>query len=346
VTQAPSIVAEAKRLTALGVPAVRRYGKGVTKESTCWVTRRVSYMVHNPAYNGHMVLNSRHGRITREVEPLVTRELWERAARQVESNRTVGTRKEGSHIYILRGLVICERCGRRFVGYPMQDRRRRPIPYYRCSSYGSAFTRKLTEPCGAKSLNAARLEEQVWQDCRSFILDPGQALAEAQAQLGERRAETERVRADISVIRRQLAAKEGERERVMTLYRRDAISLEEAEGQLAQLAREADQLRAMIEAAQSEEQLTAAWQDHLTSAAAMLGALRDRLEEVERTNDRDVMQRVVEQLVTRIAVESEGEGRKKTACLKISYAFSAPGQYAKYGMERRPSPPTAPTRNR
>ena len=335
------IVAEARRLQSLGVPNIRRYGKGLAKNGGAWTARRISYMMRSPIYKGQLVLNSRHGRIERQVPPLVSPELWERARRQIERNRSLPPARRSQNVYLLRGLIDCEDCGAKFTGYPMPSRGR-TTHYYRCNSRSNLSRVAERGPCDAKLVNVARLEQQVWEDSRAFILNPGDALARAQAQLRERMTRTTGLEEQRRAIARQLADKEGERERIMTLYRRNRIRIEEAEQQLDDVARETSELQGMIQTLRSEEELARASEAHLASAAAMLATLRDQLEEVERTNDRETMRRIVEHLVTRIGVRTVGKGREKTAWMRIIYTFSSPVQYALYDTARRTSACTGP----
>jgi hypothetical protein len=58
--------------------------------------------------------------------------------------------------------------------------------YYQCDSQTSAMNPGTFPRCPAKHVNAEWLEAIIWQHCRTFILDPGDALAEAQQELRTR----------------------------------------------------------------------------------------------------------------------------------------------------------------
>jgi hypothetical protein len=118
--------------------------------------------------------------------------------------------------------------------------------------------------------------------------------------------------------------------------REEVAAIDDVERQLAEVGRETETLSAMIGAAHAERDLVTASRAQLTSAVAMLGALREGLEEIEPTNDRAAMQKVVEQLVSRIVVRTEGEGKKR-AWVTIQYNFSDPVEWMLYGTGRRTS---------
>ncbi len=108
--------------------------------------------------------------------------------------------------------------------------------YYRCSSQLAAHRPNPAERCRAKLVRAAWLEDEVWQHCRRFILNPQDTLGEVQRELRARTTRTAELEAQRQSLQRQLGEKEAERERVLTLYRRNRISVSEAETQLDAMA--------------------------------------------------------------------------------------------------------------
>jgi hypothetical protein len=51
-----------------------------------------------------------------QVLAIVDPELWELAHAQLARNRAQARRNNTKHAYLLRGLLICGRCGRRLIG--------------------------------------------------------------------------------------------------------------------------------------------------------------------------------------------------------------------------------------
>jgi hypothetical protein len=88
----------------------------------------------------------------------------------------------------------------------------------------------------------------------------------------------------------------------------------EAVAQLDDVAREVGELRGMLEALRAQEAL----------AEAMLAQLRDRVDEVERTNDEDAKPEIIELLVASITVMTTGEGAERRAIRRVTYVFGEP----------------------
>ncbi|MBI3966621.1 MAG: recombinase family protein [Chloroflexi bacterium] len=178
-------VAEARRLNTLGVPSQKRTLTKVERDGGIWRPDRIRYTIRNTAYRGQHTINSGHGRVERDVVPLVSPELWQAANERLTKNRSLST-KNAKRRYLLRGLVRCQ-CGCNFVGAHGKSGF-----YYRCGGQLAAVNPNLHLRCNAKLVNARRLEQAVWNDCREFISNPGEALAEAQAQLRQRMEQSAR----------------------------------------------------------------------------------------------------------------------------------------------------------
>jgi site-specific DNA recombinase len=313
--------AECHRLNALGVVPARRYASGkVVRLTDAWRPARLCGVLHNHVYTGTHTLRSKYGPVERAVPALVPLAVWEQAQRVLASNRRLS--KTGQAFdYLLRGLVRCADCGNGYTG--AVNRRRRcdghlyERRYYRCNwdfPIGAA-------PCPGKAVNADDLERTVWDHCREFIQNPGPALAEAQVQLQARQGQTADHTAERARLARTLAEKDAERERTMTLFRRNLITLAEAERELAAVAREQATARGLLDALDAAAALTQTAEAQLADAAALLGRLRGRLEEVERTNDWATKRQVVEMLVREVRVQTTGTGQGKRAHVTARYDF-------------------------
>jgi site-specific DNA recombinase len=214
---------ECERLTALGVPRQQRYPNGrVLPGSPAWGLSSLRFIIHNPTYKGEGIVKSRYGDVTRPVPALVDAAIWERAQSALLRNRKL-SRKNATHTYLLRGLITCSQCGRAYSGGSKSRTYVRTGEqtqrFYRCTSQcGDAARRQGGQKCPAKILTADWLEDAVWEECRRFIRNPGEALDEARRKLRERMTEATGYDERRNALLGQLAEKETERERVLTMY--------------------------------------------------------------------------------------------------------------------------------
>jgi site-specific DNA recombinase len=316
IAQGSTTYAECARLNALGIPTGRRYSSGrVTPGKRGWVPERVRYVLRNPIYIGRHVVRSQHGTIQRPVPALIDTGLWEQAQQRLSANRRRPKGNE-TRTYLLRGLITCGLCGHRYTGTFHHQTHK--TPYYRCNKrvWGKR------EHCPSKLLNAQWIEDLVWKDCRQFILNPGGALVEAQRQLRTRLDQSASLAGESQRLQRQLLEKDIERDRIMTLFRRGRITIQEVETHLDLITQEAGELRTMLSGLQAQQDLAQAFEAHLSEATSLLTTLQSRLENIERTNDMETKRLVIELLVAGIRVETSSAGQKKHAAVTITYKFA------------------------
>lgn len=326
IAEGSTTIAEARRFNMIGVPVTRHYGGGkevVVSKSGVWPVSRINYIIRSPTYKGIHVFNAKGGRIEREVPPLVTPEQWQLANDQITKNRTL-SRREGTRKNLLRGLIRCGDCGYMYAGAPSHNAQGWSGYYYRCSSQIGMVHPDPATRCKGKMVPAEFIENEVWQDCRTFILNPGEMLTEAQNQLRERLEQSAGLEAERARLERVLEDKDRERERVMTLFRRGLITLREVEDQLGTLSREAVELRALVDSLDAQADLVRAWESRVVDAAVILDQLRERLADIEGRDDWEAKRQIVELLVDDVAVHTQRRGKTKQGTVTIRYTFGEP----------------------
>ena len=190
---ATSLVAEARRLNTLAVPAVIRYCKGDGTETITWTgpwtEARLSRMVKNPIHKGEHIHKSRPGGRNRPVqteipqsfEPLVDASTWERANARLAANRRW---PQGNEVRkgLLSGMIRCGVCGHTYQQRTDRGRNGRWHRYYYC-----AMTKLRSLPldqrdratCPAKLVPADQADGAVWSTIEAFLQDPGPVLKRA-----------------------------------------------------------------------------------------------------------------------------------------------------------------------
>lgn len=174
-----------RRLMANNIPAPKRGDR--------WGRTTVGRILRNPDYYGETYANKmlcvepktntdgkRYKKIRRELRPredwielqdatppIITKELFGKAQQQLQANRVMSPRQQ-KHQYLLRGLIWCKWCGRRYHGEPEHGRR-----YYRCSGRS-----KLASYCRNQRLKADYLEELVWGKVKEVLLKPELLISE------------------------------------------------------------------------------------------------------------------------------------------------------------------------
>ena len=117
-----------------------------------WGSSSVQTYLHNPTYKGKRTYISKSGRKAEiETPAIVTEEVWEAAQKAIDKraiSRTKGTtRNLGKSL--LRGLLICPACGRRFT---------KSFDTYKCVSNAN----QIYDRCGSTSMRDTQLDPAVW----------------------------------------------------------------------------------------------------------------------------------------------------------------------------------------
>jgi site-specific DNA recombinase len=115
----------------------------------------------------------------------------------------------------LRGLIRCCICGGTYTGAAQVGSRR--YGFHGGTKNAQTFPEQR---CYGKQIPADWLEAAVWEECRQFILNPGEALDEARKRLRQRMATSTTFEARRRSTLAALAEKETERERTLTAYRK------------------------------------------------------------------------------------------------------------------------------
>ena len=320
-----TLQAEARRLDALGITPVKRYGNGAVKECGDWSVSRLWGMIRNPVYKGEGVLRSRNGDIARPIPALLDPATGKAAQAALTQNRRL-SRKNAKRVYLLRGLITCENCGLGFSGRATKATGGREWRHYQCNGGLSAMRLDPANRCRSRFIEADYLEQLIWDDIKHWADNPGDYLADAQRQMRERMAQSTDAEAQRRKLLHAIAEKETERDRVLTMYRRGRIMLDHADRELEAIAEEVSTLRRLVESLHAQEALTAAAEAHLTNTAMALAQLRERVEEIERTGDLPAKREVIELLVSRILIHTEPAAprKHKRATVTITYAYQEP----------------------
>jgi site-specific DNA recombinase len=197
-----------ERLTLAGV-CRRLHEAGIPSPTgqAHWSRAMVHTLLLNPAYTGRAVYGRRrcvpwraplrpprgHGGVPRRpwrqvpappeghigvpVPAIVEEALFTAAAEQLEENRRRNRERLAGLEYLLRGLLVCQKCGYAFIGHNPKPRR-----YYRCSGTDrNRFHGQLR--CDARLLAAEPLETNVWDEVCRLLRDPARVVQEYRRRL-------------------------------------------------------------------------------------------------------------------------------------------------------------------
>jgi site-specific DNA recombinase len=263
-----------------------------------WAASTLSDMLRNRVYIGERAYNTKTGTIIQDAPALVTKEIFDGAARTLKMN--LSQRKPGKRVNILRGLLRYASCGRTFISGPINP----GDYYYRCSGKSDPTAR-----CKAIFLKAETIEEAAWAHCQEAI--------EAFPDL-EDFVITEENTPRPEVFEAALDEVAAGRERLLAMVRRGTVSLTEVDGQIKACRQEEVAIKRSMAAACAREESRANWLATFQRERASLEELKARMVDADPTTRQEIIRR----LLNKATVETRGSGRKKSATVTFSWCYA------------------------
>lgn len=304
-----TLIGEIARLNALGVPSESVYAGGTVLErgQGRWTLSRLSRMVHNPAYKGfHITETKRGGRIERPCASIIDPDLWQRANDQLAANRKL-SKKNAKRDYLLSGLIRCAHCHRGYSGTAKSYGNGREIRYYRCNSNLAGETGGV--PCPAKMIRADELEAVVWEQCRCYLANPADLLVRAYQEAKEHDAPDTNAEATLHA---RLADLDAERGRVMHTFDTGRRTWQETDARLEDLAQQRALVQQELDGLRGREETTRLRTDLLHTVEALAARYREQPEQ-----DFALRREAVVALVTEIIATTDGTGRHKDVTCQV-----------------------------
>ena len=301
----------ADELNALGIPtSYARAGRGIRGKRTqeIWGAGRIRGMVVESIYRGEQVFGKRSKRpratISAPLEPIVSVELWQSAQDALARHRIMP--KNSARTYLLRGIMDCSLCERKFVGS-----RNKGGGWYRCGGHTRGLGPGLGR-CRSRSIKDEHIEPIVWQDIERFLRHPGELLDELDAHRERDRDSARRV-ADLEAVDAKLVELDVQRLTAQRLAVRGSLTDDELDTELARV--EAD--RAALERHRASIEPPAAEAE--APDADLLKQLRLRLDAGLSDQERH---EIVRLLVGKISITTTiNEDSTKDVSAMISYRF-------------------------
>jgi site-specific DNA recombinase len=228
------------------------------------------------------------------VPAIVSGETFSLAEELLQANKLRAPRRTITPS-VVQGLICCQKCG--YAWYRTSTRSTaRKIAYYRC--LGSDAYRHLGGPvCDSRPVRQDLLDEVVWYEIVKLLEDRELIQSELDRRLAAAREANPNKKREES-LRRELARIKKGKDRLMTAYQEDLLSLDELRQRMPDLRRREQVYLTELQSLQ--DQLTnRATYLHL---AETLSSFLDKLRTATRTIDARERQRIVRLLVKDVLV--------------------------------------------
>jgi len=242
-----------------------------------------------PRRSWRQVLAPTERHISIAVPAIVGEDLFASVAEQLEENRRRSRQRLAGVQYLLRGLLVCQKCGYGFTGHHHRGQWR----YYRCcgtdrSRFHGAFR------CDARLVATELLDEAVWNEVRRLLGDPAQVIAEYQRRLDAVQATPHRL--ELDALDRQLAKARRATERLIDSYTEGLIEKPEFEPRLAALRRRTARLEAEAKAQQEADEQVRSLHLVIGKLDLFAAMVRERLGAADWATKRDIICTLVKRI--------------------------------------------------
>ncbi|HBZ82491.1 MULTISPECIES: recombinase family protein [Brevibacillus] len=243
------------------------------------------------------------------VPAIIDRQMYELAQKQKEKNTTnkqVGNQK---YEFLLKTVLKCGRCGRTWEATTYSGRTdsetggRKKYRCYRCPNHAPRRYGPEVAKCESQTLRAEILEDYIWNEVVELVSHPEKFVRYINEQAG---SGIDEVRRRMEQLQEEMDARQREKEKIKTMFRREVISEEEMVEDLRRLNEESSRLSMQIHKYQT--QLDAHFKEELTleKIQSMVEFVRTKLENSQELTF-DFKRHIIMSLFDEIFVTFEGD---------------------------------------
>jgi site-specific DNA recombinase len=225
------------------------------------------------------------------VPAIVGAELFAVVSEQLETNRR-RHRQRQQQVFLLSGLLVCQRCGSAYCGQRAYRQRGAPAYiYYRC--LGSDRHRFAGEElCTNRGLNGALLEAAVWADVCRLLQDPSRV----QQELERRLERPPRQQTDLSQQERTIGGLKRRLTRLLDAYEHGWVEKTELAPRLERVKEQLVREEAALAAARHDEDLVDELKLYVGDFATFAAQIAEGLASADDTTKRDLLRLLIKRI--------------------------------------------------
>jgi len=274
-----------------------RHRKNPTEK---WRANSVMRILSSSTYKGIHEYGKRGTRrkelILREVPAIISEEIWEEAQRQRKENTITCKRNTKRRFFLLRGLIKCKHCGRSFYGISYKN----SSPVYSCSGKRGDIV-KIFGKCESLNIKAELLEEDIWKDCLDILKNYSKYIDAIE---NDNKGSNENIEEDLAKLNKSLTDKRNEKNNILTLFRKDLITVEELEEQLKDIRKEEEKISNLIEVFNNRSNEVKYKDELISSMSNKLKSYAKRLAVLSIEDKHDLIRLLVKGIEVDTAVEN------------------------------------------
>ncbi|MEW9093988.1 MAG: recombinase family protein [Clostridiaceae bacterium] len=214
--------------------------KGITGK---WISSTIQRIINSTTYKGVHYYGKRGTRrkelIRREVPAIVTEEIWEKAQTIKKQNVIMSKRNLKNREFLLRKLIKCKHCGKTFYGITYAKK----SDVYVCSGKRGDNKKVFGIKCTSANVNADMIEEYIWGDCLNILKNYDHHISTLKKNSNTIDKD---IIGDLEKLKKTLLNTKSEKNKILSLFRKDIITEEELTEQLEDIKKEEKRVLSLI----------------------------------------------------------------------------------------------------
>ena len=211
---------------------------------------------------------------------IISKDTWELAQELLKRNAKLASRNNKKHNYLLKGLLVCEICGR-----SLQGRAQKNYTYYRCP--GGGKNRQERIPKHTTSIRGDVAEKLIWDELAKLLREPEHIQKAWQKHKTEQTASPNQ----FNLQQKRKKHLQNQRRRLIDAYQAEVITLDELTERKNPLELELQQLQNSLNKTEAVYQ-TEISLEHFT----------EQIEKALKSEDFQLRQEVLRLLIERILI--------------------------------------------
>lgn len=277
----------------------------IDKNKFIWKPNTVLSILKNPIYKGERIFNGEKIKCL----SLIDVNLWQTVQENLVKNRINSPRHNVKHFYLLRNLLVCNRCGQSLLGYikPKEGMR-----VYYCGS-------KRRDPtphfCGMKSINIDKLNELVWDNLMYVLTNGDIARRELKRIFSKTEIDKVKIDNENKSISNKMLDIELQKKNLIRFTSQGTITEEDLQKQLIDIENEIFELQCVINSNQRKIEIS----NNQKCAFSWILEAEKEAKRIVNTTDNETKRDIVNRFIDKIFVDYLDNEKIHVIELKLKY---------------------------
>jgi site-specific DNA recombinase len=279
--------------------------KFIDKNKFIWKPNTVLTILKNPVHKGERHFKNE----IISVPSIIDSQTWRKVQDNLSKNKNTAERNNKKYFYLLRNLLVCNRCGKSLLGYIKPSRGMR---VYYCSS-------KRRDPipnfCGMKSINIDKLNDLIWENLMNVLTNSSVVRKSLKRIFSKTKIDKSKIEKDNKAILKKIEDTEVQRKNLIRLAAKGTISDKDLEQQLKDLDNEIYEFQNLISSNLQRIKLS----ENQEGTFEWIIKAEEKAKQIRNTKDLEKKKEIVNTFIDKIYVDYLEEEKEHVIEMKLKY---------------------------